>query len=121
MPLNRFRSASPVARQPRHESLSALSPLDLLWHALNLIFPAAAMGLIAALLAKLLWRQELRGVPSARLALGAGSAVLFASLGGLLMAGRDGRMATYGAMVLACALGLWWAAWWPGWPWRSRR
>jgi hypothetical protein len=33
---------------------------------------------------------------------------------GLLVLGRDGKMATYGAMVLACALTLWWRAFGPG-------
>jgi hypothetical protein len=31
-------------------------------------------------------------------------------VGGLAVFGRDGRMETYGAMVLACAVGLGWAA-----------
>jgi hypothetical protein len=32
-----------------------------------------------------------------------------AGVAGLVAFGRDGRMATYGGMVLACALALWWA------------
>jgi hypothetical protein len=30
---------------------------------------------------------------------------------GLLWTGHDGKMSTYGAMVFACALALWWAGW----------
>ena len=33
--------------------------------------------------------------------------------GPLLLEGRDGRMSTYLAMVLACALTLWWQLWRP--------
>ena len=34
--------------------------------------------------------------------------------GGLIAFGRDGMMATYGAMVIAAALALLWAGWRPG-------
>ena len=67
------------------------------------------VGLMAAGAAKLLWRRELGRVSYLRLALwafAAGAAVL---LGGLLLLGQDGRMVTYGTMVVACALALWWA------------
>jgi hypothetical protein len=37
-----------------------------------------------------------------------------ALLAGLLIQGRDGRMATYLGMVVACAAGLWWAGFGPG-------
>ena len=36
------------------------------------------------------------------------------TLAGLMMAGRDGRIGSYFALVLATALGLWWAAFGPG-------
>jgi hypothetical protein len=36
------------------------------------------------------------------------------SLAGLVISGRDGRMVTYAAMTLACALALWWAGFGPG-------
>jgi len=85
-----------------------VGPTDVLWHVLNFFAPAVGMGLVAPLLAKLLWRRELASVSWKRLAgwvTAASAAVLFA---GLVVFGHDGKMATYGAMVLACALTLWW-------------
>ncbi|MBX3619349.1 MAG: hypothetical protein KF891_05080 [Rhizobacter sp.] len=82
-----------------------------LWHLLNFFAPALALGGIAALLAKLLWRRELKGVSVWRMAAWATVAALAAELGGLLWTGHDGKMITYAAMVLMCALALWWAGW----------
>jgi len=83
--------------------------LDAFWHLLNLFAPAIGLGAIAAGAAKLLWRRELKPVRWRRLALWACGASTLALLAGLLITGRDGRMGTYAAMVLACALALWWA------------
>ncbi len=86
-----------------------MGPLDAVWHLLNLVGPALGLGLIAPLLAKALWRQELRAVPLRRLMVWvtlASGAVLLAGLAGF---GRDGRMATYGGMLVASAAALWWA------------
>lgn len=88
-----------------------MDPLDLVWHLLNLLAPGVALGLIASTAAKWLWRRELAQVAwwgLARWAAGAGIAV---TLAGLVLTGRDGRMATYGAMVLAVAGVLWWRGW----------
>ncbi len=82
--------------------------IDAFWHLLNLLAPALGLGLISAALAKLLWRQELRTVPWRRLAAWASGAGCLVIVGGLLLLGRDGRMATYAAMVLAAAVVLWW-------------
>ena len=89
-----------------------MGPLDALWHLLNLFGPALGLGLIAPALAKLLWRRELRRQAWADLArwVAAGCAVV--TVAGLLLLGRDGKMATYGAMVLTAALLLWWRGWW---------
>ena len=65
----------------------------------------------AALLAKLVWIRALKAVPLARLAAWGSGGALLALIGGLVLAGRDGAMATYGAMVLACAASLGWAGW----------
>ena len=64
-----------------------MSAADAFWHVLGLFLPALGTGLIA-------WSCS------------AGSLAL---LGGLVLLGRDGRMASYGAMVAASALALWWA------------
>lgn len=82
-----------------------------LWHLLNFFAPALVVGAVAAWLAKLLWWQELKAVSTWRMVVWAVAASSVAALGGLLWTGHDGKMATYGAMVLMCAVALWWAGW----------
>jgi ABC-type thiamin/hydroxymethylpyrimidine transport system permease subunit len=75
---------------------------------LNFFAPAAGVGLIASLFAKLIWRRTLRSsslVTLSLLSMGAGAVAL---VGGLLVFGRDGKMATYAVLVLVVALILWW-------------
>jgi hypothetical protein len=91
-----------------------MDPIDAAWHLLNLFGAAIGVGALSAALAKLLWRRELAGVSLLRLFAWAGAAGAVVSLVGLVALGRDGRMATYGAMVLACAMALWWAGFGPG-------
>ena len=91
-----------------------MDPLDALWHLLNFWAPAVGVGALAAALCKLMWRRELAGVRWRRLALAGSLAAAVALLAGLVLTGRDGRMATYAAMVAACALALWWAGFGPG-------
>lgn len=88
-----------------------MGPLDALWHLANLFGPALGLGLIAATLAKLLWRGELRAVAWRGLVQWTASANALVTVAGLVLQGRDGRMATYGAMVLATALVLGWRGW----------
>jgi len=85
-----------------------MSPLDALWHLLGFAYPALALGLLTAAGAKLLWRRELAAVPWMRLARDAAIACFAVLVAGLVFFGRDGRMATYLAMVAACAVTLWW-------------
>lgn len=85
-----------------------MRPLDALWHLFNLFLPALGMGLIAPSLAKLVWRQALRGVSWLRLALWCGGLTALCLVGGLLLLGRDGKMATYAAAVISTALALGW-------------
>ena len=82
--------------------------LDALWHLANLFLPALALGALSAALAKLLWRRDLAGVGWRPLALAAALANAAVVLAGLVAWGRDGRIATYAAMVAACAITLWW-------------
>jgi hypothetical protein len=84
-----------------------MSPLQQFWHLLNLVSPALVVGAIAASLSKLLWRRQLGAVSVLRLALWAVVAGATASLSGLVIAGGDGMMATYGAMVLCIACAIW--------------
>lgn len=85
-----------------------MSPLDALWHLLNLFAPAVGTGLLAAAGAKLLWRRELASTSWRALAVSASLGAAVVTLAGLVVFGRDGRMATYGAMVVVVALTLWW-------------
>jgi hypothetical protein len=90
-----------------------MEPLDAIWHLVNLLAPALGMGVISAAMAKGLWRRQLRPVALRRLALAGTAGAGVALLAGLLWFGRDGKMATYGAMIVCCAAGLWWAGWRP--------
>lgn len=85
-----------------------MSPADALWHLANFFAPALAVGAASALLSKLLWRGRLAGVGWWRLARGASLCAALVLMAGLVVFGRDGRVATYGGMVLATALSLWW-------------
>lgn len=91
-----------------------MGPLDALMHLGNLFLPAVALAALAAALAKLLWRRELAPVSFKRLALPAAIACAVVTLAGLVVFGRDGKMATYAGMVLACAFTLWWRGFGPG-------
>jgi hypothetical protein len=84
-----------------------MGPLDALWHALNFFAPALGVAALAASAAKLLWRHELATVRWHRLALWGAAAGMVALIGGLVAFGRDGKMATYAALVVATALALW--------------
>jgi hypothetical protein len=86
-----------------------MGPLDAVWHALNFFAPALGVAMLASAAAKLLWRRELAAVAWRRLALWAALAGALVLVAGLLVFGRDGKVATYGALVVAAALALWWA------------
>ena len=91
-----------------------MGPMDAFWHVANLFLPALGLGALAAALAKLFWRRELAAVAWTRLAGPACAACAAVVLAGLLLLGQDGKMATYAAMVAACALTLWWRGFGPG-------
>lgn len=91
-----------------------MSPLDLLLHIVNLLLPAAGVGAIAPALAKVLWRRELAAIALGRLALWCSLAGAVTLVAGLVVLGRDGRMATYLALVVAVAGALWWVGFGPG-------
>jgi peptidoglycan/LPS O-acetylase OafA/YrhL len=89
--------------------LCPLQATDAFWHITNFFAPALVVGGIAAVLARLVWRRELRARSVWRLWAWAGGASALASIAGLVVFEHDGKMATYGAMVVACAAALWWA------------
>jgi len=91
-----------------------MGPWVAILHLVNFAMPALGVGVIAAALAKLLWRRALQGVSWGRLAGWSAAAGLAMLVGGLVVFGHDGKMASYGAMTLAVALALWWAGFGPG-------
>jgi hypothetical protein len=84
-----------------------MGPIDAVWHLLNFFTPAIGVGCLGAAAAKGLWRRELAGVRWRRLAGWGSVAGALALLAGLLLFGRDGRMATYALLVLATAVAFW--------------
>lgn len=85
-----------------------MTPVTAFWHVANFFAPAFGIGTVAAVLTKALWPGSLSGVSWWRLARAAIGCCALVSTTGLVLLGRDGRTATYGAMMLACALTLWW-------------
>jgi hypothetical protein len=84
-----------------------MGPLDAIWHTLNFFAPALGVAVLAASVAKLLWRHELASVRWHRLALWSAIAGMAALVGGLVAFGRDGKMITYGGLVVATTVALW--------------
>jgi hypothetical protein len=103
-----LRQADGARNGKASKKARTMGPLDALNHLANLFALPIALGGLAAALAKLAWWRELKAVSWPRLAWPASSASALATLGGLVVFGRDGKMATYGAMVLLCAFTLWW-------------
>lgn len=85
-----------------------MDPLDAFWHLINFALPGLGVGALGAAAAKLLWRRELAGTRWLRLAGWASTAGVLALVAGLWFFGRDGKMASYAALVLAAAVALWW-------------
>ena len=85
-----------------------MGPVDAFWHLLNFLAPAMCVGALTSLLAKLLWRRELKGVTWRHLSAWSCSLSALTWIVALVVFGRDGRMESYGAMVGVCALSLWW-------------
>ena len=84
-----------------------MGPIDLLNHLLNFVAPAAALALLLAAAARFLKPKQAPALAWwAQIAIVfiVGVAVLAA---GLLAGGRDGRMLTYAALVLATATCQW--------------
>ena len=79
------------------------------WHVAGFLATAIVLGGVCALAARLIWHRGLAGRSVWRLWGWASGAAAVASFAGLVASGRDGSMATYAAMVLACATALWWS------------
>ncbi|MEI6029188.1 MAG: hypothetical protein WCT47_21130 [Betaproteobacteria bacterium] len=91
-----------------------MGPLDAFWHLLNFFTPAVGVGCLGAAAIKLLWRRDLAGVAWRRLAAWGSGAGAMALLAGLLLFGRDGRMASYALLVFSAAAAFWCAGCRPG-------
>lgn len=84
-----------------------MSPLDALWHFINLLAPAWIVAALMAMGLKLLWRRELKNLSWQRLALWGGMGGSIGILAALWLLGRDGKVMGYGLMVLAISLPQW--------------
>lgn len=82
--------------------------IDIVWHLVNFAAPALLLGMIGSAAAKLLWSADARATSWRSLCGSAAASSFIASVVGLVITGRDGKMITYAAMVLACASSLWW-------------
>lgn len=91
-----------------------MDPLNAFWHLVGFASPVIGLSLIAAALARMVWRRELAAAGFTRLWQGAAVGCALAQIGSLILLGRDGRMLGYAALVLGTMAGLWWA----GWGWR---
>jgi hypothetical protein len=87
-----------------------LGPLDAIWHLLNFFGPAFGVGCLGAVIAKLIWRAELRTRSVIRLAAWSTGAAALGLVVALVVFGRDGRVWGYAVLLACAALGLWWAA-----------
>jgi hypothetical protein len=85
-----------------------MSTLDLLNHMLNFAAPAPAVALLLALASRFVLARRARAYGLGVQVLVNALAGLAALLGGLVLFGNDGKMASYGALVLACASSQWW-------------
>jgi hypothetical protein len=102
--------------QPRRCASSApgaapaalLDALGLFWHLANFVAPALGLGALSAALCKLFWRRSLAGASWLTLAWQSALAGAIVLVAGLAATGHDGRMGTYAALVVACALVPWW-------------
>ena len=85
----------------------SMEALGLFWHLVDFMLPAAGAGALSAALCKGLWRRALARVPWFTLAWQSAAAGLAVLVAGLVLTGHDGRMGTYAALVVACALVPW--------------
>jgi hypothetical protein len=87
-----------------------MSLIGLLDHLLNFVAPAVVVGLLVAGVAPVLIKKARPNHSWLTQSAINSVACALVLLGGLVLFGRDGKMATYAAMVLACASSQWFAA-----------
>jgi hypothetical protein len=86
-----------------------MGPSEHLIHALNFMAPAWWMAFVSAFLSRFVLRRWLSASRWSLLKQTIWGGVLGTGvlLGGLCLWGADGKMATYGALVVACATAQW--------------
>jgi hypothetical protein len=84
-----------------------LDALGLFWHLANFVAPALGVGMLSAALCKAFWRRGLARTPWFTLAWQSSAAGLVVLVAGLVITGHDGRLATYAALVIVCAVVPW--------------
>jgi hypothetical protein len=85
-----------------------MGPFDLLNHLLNFAAPALVVAVLLAVTVPLLWRKvSLPNSLRVQIARNFAAGIL-ALVVGLVFFGRDGKMATYAALALACGASQWW-------------
>jgi hypothetical protein len=83
-----------------------MGPLDLLNHLLNFVAPACVVGFLLALAAR--WLHPGRSRHAFMVQVGSNVAAgLLALIAGLVLFGRDGKMASYAALVVLSATSQW--------------
>lgn len=85
-----------------------MGPWSLIIHLANFVLPALAVGAVLAVLAPIFAGNRLSSrMLLAQAAINSLAGVL-ALVAGLVLFGNDGKMATYGALVLATGTAQWW-------------
>ena len=83
---------------------TTMGPLDLLNHLINFAAPAMVVGVLLAYSSLIFYRNAAPARTGyAQAAINSVAGVVALALG-LWLFGRDGKMASYGAMVAACAI-----------------
>lgn len=87
-----------------------MGPYEQVIHVLNFIAPAWGVALMCALVARFLGRGWLPVAPWGVLSQSLVGSLLGALVlcAGVWLLGADGKMATYGALVVTCATAQWW-------------
>ena len=84
-----------------------MGPLDLLNHLLNFVAPAAFVAAVLALAGRVVVRRSGKGLSVWKTGLIGFAVGVLVLAGGLVWFGRDGKMATYAVLVIACATSQW--------------
>jgi hypothetical protein len=106
IPLNPLSNMSAFSRATA-PPMNLIGQLD---HLLNFIAPAIVVGLLVAAAAPMLMKKARPNHSWLTQSAINSVACALVLLGGLVVFGRDGKMATYAAMVVACASSQWLAA-----------